>query len=105
VNRLRFALASCQDLREGFYPAYRDVAEQNLDFVVHVGDYIYENGPTDVPIAEGRNHNGPEIVSVDDYRNRYALYRLRAGTPPGRQARWPGSSSGPPAGGARRPRR
>ena len=71
----RFALASCQDFREGFYTAYRDMAEQNLDFVIHVGDYIYEGGLTD-PIAAGRNHNGPEIVSVDDYRNRYALYRL-----------------------------
>ena len=76
VGEMRFALASCQDYQNGFYVAYRDMVQQELDFVLHVGDYIYENGPTDNPIAEGRRHNSGEIFSVDDYRKRYALYRL-----------------------------
>jgi len=78
AGQMRFALASCQDFRDGFYPAFRDMAEQELDFVIHVGDYIYENGPRDEPIADGRNHIGPEVFSVEEYRNRYALYRLDA---------------------------
>ena len=38
-----FALASCQHYEHGHYTAYRDMAAQDLDFVVHVGDYIYES--------------------------------------------------------------
>jgi alkaline phosphatase D len=72
---LRFALVSCQNFENGFYAAYRDISAQSLDMVVHVGDYIYENGATSAVPAE-RRHNGGEIASVNDYRNRYALYRL-----------------------------
>ena len=72
---MRFALVSCQDFESGYYAAYRDIAASNFDFVVHVGDYIYEGGGSSgVPAA--RRHNGAEIHSVADYRNRYALYRL-----------------------------
>lgn len=72
VSQLNFAFASCQDWQNGFYPAFRHMAEEDLDFVVHLGDYIYEYGPD--PNAP-RQHNGPETVSLTDYRNRYALYR------------------------------
>src|SRR5262249_22135400 len=54
----------------------RDLAEQDVDFVLHVGDYIYEGGAVGTPLAPDRNHIGGEIFSVEDYRNRYALYRL-----------------------------
>lgn len=76
AERLRFAVANCQNYQQGFYPAYRDMLGQDLDFVVHVGDYIYEDGPSSIVIAPGRSHNGGEVISVEDYRNRYALYRL-----------------------------
>lgn len=72
VEQLTFAFASCQDWQNGFYTAYRHMAEENLDFVVHLGDYIYEYGPE--PNGP-RQHNGPEIVTLADYRNRYALYK------------------------------
>lgn len=75
-RRLRFALASCQHYQDGFFPAYRDMIAQDLDFVMHVGDYIYENGPTGNPIAPGRVHASPEVVSLVEYRNRYAQYKL-----------------------------
>ncbi|MDX3095005.1 alkaline phosphatase D family protein [Streptomyces sp. ME19-03-3] len=42
ADRLRFAFVSCQSWTGGAYPAYRDLAEQDLDFVLHLGDYIYE---------------------------------------------------------------
>lgn len=73
VDRLRFALASCQDFQNGFYSAYDNLVTEDLDFVLHVGDYIYEDGPRE---GAPRQVNGPEIVSLDDYRIRYALYRL-----------------------------
>ena len=75
-DHARFAVVSCQSLPDGFYRAYEDLSAQELDFVVHVGDYIYEGGPDATPLDPARNHLGGEIVSVADYRNRYALYRL-----------------------------
>jgi alkaline phosphatase D len=75
---LRFALASCQDYRAGLYGSYRDMLDQQLDFVLHVGDYLYEDGsePSDLRShVPGSGPNG-EILTVDDYRNRYAQYRL-----------------------------
>lgn len=74
-ERMRFAFTSCQDYEAGFYAALRDMADQDLDFVVQLGDYIYEYaGDQDKP--ESRRHVGEETTTVVDYRNRYAQYRL-----------------------------
>ncbi len=73
VDRLRFALCSCQDYQNGHWAAYRDMAEQDLDLIVHVGDYIYEYAARDGAV---RQHRGGETQTLTDYRNRYALYRL-----------------------------
>jgi alkaline phosphatase D len=72
VNHLRFAFASCQHYEHGYYTAYRDMATAELDFVVHLGDYIYEGAAT---TGEPRRHNGPELVTLEQYRDRYALYK------------------------------
>ena len=71
-DRFRFAFASCQHYETGYFTALRHMAEDDLHAVVHLGDYIYEG-----KAAQGktRQHNSDEIVSLDDYRNRYALYR------------------------------
>src|SRR5918994_630895 len=43
---VKFAFVNCQNLQEGFYPVYRDIAEDDsLDLVVHLGDYIYDSAP------------------------------------------------------------
>ena len=76
VQHMRFALVSCNNYEQGFFPAYADIAQQDIDFVVHVGDYMYEGGASSTPLLENRVHNGAECFSVEDYRNRYALYRL-----------------------------
>jgi len=73
AQRLRFALCSCQDYQNGFYSAYHNMAQEDLDLVVHVGDYIYEGG---VDGSAPRQHNSGQIFTLDDYRNRYALYKL-----------------------------
>ena len=71
-DRLRFAFASCQHYEAGYFTAYDHMAEEDLDLVVHLGDYIYE-GPAR---AKGvRQHIGEEIKSLDDYRVRLSLYR------------------------------
>ena len=76
TQRMRFALVSCQNFAAGYYAAYRDMLSQQLDFVVHVGDYIYESGASSSPLLPGRDHSGGEIFTLSDYRNRYAQYRL-----------------------------
>jgi alkaline phosphatase D len=69
---LAFALASCQNWTDGYYAAWRHIAARDdLDFVLHVGDYVYEYGDAGV-----RANDPPhEIVTVDDYRRRYRQYR------------------------------
>jgi alkaline phosphatase D len=72
VDRLRFAIASCQHFEVGLYTAYRHMADEDLDLVLHLGDYIYENAGRDNFV---RKHVGGELTTIDDYRNRYAQYR------------------------------
>jgi alkaline phosphatase D len=72
---LRFAFASCQNYEQGYYTAYEHMAKEDLHLVVHLGDYIYEGG---IGKNRPRQHNSGEIVSLSDYRNRYALYRSDA---------------------------
>ena len=71
-DRLRFALASCQQYEQGYYAAYRHMAREALDLVIHVGDYIYEASWGNNLV---RSHASPEAVTLADYRNRYALYK------------------------------
>jgi alkaline phosphatase D len=69
---LRFAFASCQHYETGYYTAYEHMAREELDLVAHLGDYIYEYGPA---VGRPRRHDGPEILTLDQYRARYALYK------------------------------
>jgi alkaline phosphatase D len=71
-QKLRFAFASCQHYEQGLYTAYGEMARDDLDVVLHLGDYIYEYAGKDKLV---RKHTGLEIDSVDDYRNRHALYK------------------------------
>lgn len=72
AERLRFALASCQQYEQGYYAAYRHLTADEPDLVIHVGDYIYES-------SWGRNHvrkhEAGEPETLTEYRNRYALYK------------------------------
>lgn len=76
-ERLRFAFASCQNWGNGHYAAYRQMAREDLDLVVHLGDYIYEG-----ELGNNRRHYavpGPvkaEPMNLEQYRLRYALYKL-----------------------------
>jgi alkaline phosphatase D len=71
LARLRFALASCQNYEEGYYAAYRHMAASAPDFVVHVGDYIYDSNR----VWTVRSHHGGAAKRLADYRIRYAQYR------------------------------
>jgi alkaline phosphatase D len=70
---LRFAFASCQHWEEGFFTAWQHLAEEDIDFVIHLGDYIYEDS---LSAGAVRQHvPASEIMSLEDYRNRHAQYR------------------------------
>jgi alkaline phosphatase D len=68
----RFAFASCQQYEQGYYAALRHMADEDLDLVVFLGDYIYES-------SWGRNHvrahEAGEPSTLEQYRNRYARYK------------------------------
>ena len=59
-------------IRTGYFTAFRHLAAEDLAFVFHYGDYIYEYGP-DSPAV--RAHIGDASVSTRDYRRRYAQYK------------------------------
>ena len=68
---LKIAVASCQHYEQGTYAAYRAMAPENHDLVLHLGDYIYEGrGQRAV-----RTHDAPEAITLEDYRLRYAIYK------------------------------
>jgi alkaline phosphatase D len=69
---LRFAVASCQHYEAGHYSAYRHLADEDLDFVLHLGDYIYEGSPLEGLL---RQHAGPEPTDLAGYRARYGQYK------------------------------
>jgi alkaline phosphatase D len=71
-EKLRFAFASCQHYESGLFTAYEHMLSDNLDLVIHLGDYIYEGAARDKQV---RRHVGPELDSIDDYRNRHAQYK------------------------------
>ncbi len=79
VDRLKFAVASCQKYQIGYYTAFDHMAREDIDLVVHLGDYIYEK---DEQKGRGlknvRDVELTEIFTIDDYRARYALYKSDA---------------------------
>ncbi|MFI5491315.1 alkaline phosphatase D family protein [Actinoplanes sp. NPDC051859] len=64
VSRVRFASLNCQNYQSGEYPGMRDLAADDaLDFVVHLGDYVYEGSELGV------------ATTLTDYRKLHALYK------------------------------
>ena len=80
VANLRFAVLSCANYQDGFFNAYRDIARQNdVDAVVHLGDYIYEYGIDDFSpgVDTSRLHEPRrEILNLNEYRARHSQYKL-----------------------------
>lgn len=89
VDRLKLAVVSCSNYELGYFNAYREIARRDdLDAVLHLGDYIYEYGPglsgyttpaTAVGLApkprDKKLTPREEIVSLEQYRARHALYK------------------------------
>jgi hypothetical protein len=77
LSSLKFAFASCADYQEGYFPAYRAIAEEeDLDIVFHLGDYIYEYAPDP---SSTRVAKTPAPDDIFTYRDTYAEYKLDPG--------------------------
>ena len=83
VDQLRFGVVSCANFQSGYFNAYGRLAERNdLDAVIHLGDYIYEyanfaEGVGNPAVWDERvMEPAGEIVSLFDYRARYGTYHL-----------------------------
>ena len=76
ADSVRFAVVSCSDYQDGYFNAYASIVERNdIDAVLHLGDYIYEYEAS--PGTDGRTSEpANEIISLSDYRTRYSHYRL-----------------------------
>ncbi|MFB7277728.1 alkaline phosphatase D family protein [Streptomyces hydrogenans] len=78
---LRIGAVSCQAFHDGYFTAYRHLADEDLDVVLHLGDYLYEyavnatggaRAYTDRTLPAVFNR---ETVTLEDYRLRYGLYK------------------------------
>ncbi|WP_408958367.1 alkaline phosphatase D family protein [Natrinema sp. 74] len=83
-DSLSVAVLTCQDYQNGYYGAYRHIAAEDVDFVVHLGDFIYEsaNGAYTSPttdVKDGRDFDlpsGAELAeSLADFRTLYRIYK------------------------------
>jgi len=72
---LNLALVSGQNYEHGYYTAFRHMADEDLDLVLHVGDYIYEKRFRDNLVVREREFEGPESITLDEYRDRYSFYK------------------------------
>lgn len=73
ADSLRFALVSCSRYARGYFNVYGRIAQRNdIHAVVHLGDYIYEDGD-----SSSRAHDPDyEIIDLEDYRMRHSQYKM-----------------------------
>lgn len=75
AERARFVVCSCSSLAHGYFHAYEKMAQRNdIDAVIHLGDYIYEYGTAEYGNVRPYEP-AHEILTLTDYRTRYAQYR------------------------------
>ncbi len=77
LDQLRFGFVSCSNYEHGYFSGYWHLADENPDFVLYLGDYIYETIEEKRPTVR-RHSDGIEAATLPTYRNRYAQYRLDA---------------------------
>ncbi len=80
VERLKIAYASCQRWEAGYFTAYKHMLAEKPDAVLFLGDYIYEypgNPVSAVRLPSATSSLG-FVLTLDDYRSRYAQYKSDA---------------------------
>ncbi|CAM3128225.1 alkaline phosphatase D family protein [Stackebrandtia soli] len=76
-SQLHMIFASCAQYEHGYFTAYRRMAAENPDLILHLGDYQYEYLKNTYVSPDGniRDHEGPETETLADYRLRHAQYK------------------------------
>ena len=81
LERIRFAFISCQDYSNGYYTVLAHLAKEDADFVVFLGDYIYET-VADPSFQNAQVRSVPPLPSggnvaagLEDYRHLYRVYK------------------------------
>lgn len=79
VEQVKIAFTSCSHYSFGYFNVYARMAEQDVDVVLHLGDYLYEYGNKDIyrnPFLLDRRHQPEgEMISLSDYRTRHGQYK------------------------------
>jgi alkaline phosphatase D len=83
IDSLSFAVVTCQDFQNGYYGAYAHIAEEEVDFLLHVGDFVYESAEgqfagrsedfsdREIALPSGHDH----AWGLNDYRHLYRTYK------------------------------
>ena len=83
-NKFKIGFCSCSNYPAGYFNAYKELAkDEEVDLVLHLGDYIYEYNRNGYASSDAKKmgrvvNPSKEIISLDDYRKRYATYRSDA---------------------------
>lgn len=78
---VRFGMVSCSNFEAGYFRSYHHLAQRDdLDFILHLGDYIYEYangqyGPDGFAGVTRAHDPATEITTLSDYRRRHACYK------------------------------
>jgi len=75
-EQVRLAIANCQHFEAGYYAAYRYIADDQVDLVVHLGDYIYELPALPGPGGDRSSAPARTPTTLEEYRLRYASYKV-----------------------------
>lgn len=81
IDSLRFGIVTCSNYEHGYFSPYRYLENRNdIDCILHLGDYIYEYevGGFSANIAGRTNEPTNEIITLEDYRIRHSHYKLDA---------------------------
>jgi len=80
-DKYNIAFCSCSNYPAGYFNAYREIAKNDeIDLVLHLGDYIYEYDKDGYATEDSIRFNRVvepthEIISLNDYRKRHAQYK------------------------------
>lgn len=76
ITNIGLAVFSCSNYPNGYFNAYGNAARKDdVDYFVHLGDYIYETGKGTIGVDQRATNPSDTIFTLYDYRTRIAQYR------------------------------
>jgi len=80
AKNIKLGVVSCSNYEAGYFNAFATIADKDLDAILHLGDYIYEYQPDHYgdKTLPRKHQPAKEIITLPEYRTRYAQYRQDA---------------------------